>query len=327
LSRQPARGKTPPRPAIDVVCLCDVIDLKAHFQDVFRQQAPWLRLLRPDEVADPRQIRYALGWKPTAGQAARFRALRLVSSVGAGADALLECQGLARDVVISRIMDPEQAAMMSAFALWHVIGLHREMHRYPAQQQAHRWRQRSKAPPSRFPVGVLGYGHMGQHLADCLHRLGYPVHAATRRTPEQVPAWLQLASGEHACLVVAARCRVLVNLLPLTAATRGILDAQLFRVMPRDAWLVHLGRGGHLVAADLLAALDAGDIAGAALDVFPVEPLPKDDALWDHPGVRITPHVASEVDDRRVADWLAEQIDRLESGRPALGIVDRDRGY
>lgn len=312
---------------VDVACLCSAIDLKALFGEVLHDHAPWIRLLHPDEIDAPERIVYALGWKPEAALARPFTGLELTVSVGAGADGLLACDGLRPQAIVSRIMDPEQSAMMSGFALWHVIGLHREMHHYPAQQRAHRWRKRSKAPPSRFPVGVLGYGLMGRHLVDSLHRLGYPVLAAARRRPRELPDWLGFECGEDACLRVAQGCQVLINMLPLTPATRGILDRTLFRAMRADAWLVQLGRGDHLVVPDLIAALDAGELAGAALDVFSVEPLPPQDPLWDHPGVRITPHVASEADDARVIEWLAEQIRRHRAGHPVLGIVDRERGY
>ena len=311
----------------DVVCLCAAIDLKSHFEAVFRTHTPWLRLLRPDEVDTPQRIRFALGWRPAAGSFTRFPCLQMVTSIGAGADGILACADLPDDLLVSRIKNTEQAAMMSGFALWNVIGLHREMAHYQVQQRRSQWRQRSKAPPSRFTVGILGYGLMGQHLAKSLRHLGYPVHAAARTAASEVVDGISVHHGPQGVMRVASTSQALINMLPLTAATHGILNAALFDAMPSKAWLIQLGRGAHLVESELLEALDNNIIGGAALDVFAHEPLPEHDPLWHHPRVRITPHVASEADDRVVAQWLAEEIRRLDNGQPILGTIDRNTGY
>lgn len=124
-----------------------------------------------------------------------------------------------------------------------------------------------------------------------------------------------------------ARTDILVCLLPLTPATRGILNARLFAQLPRGAAVINVGRGGHCVSADLIAALDAGQLGGAWLDVFETEPLPRDSVLWDHPKIRITPHVASVTHPRSAARYVAGQIRALEAGAPLRNLVDRTRGY
>ncbi len=312
---------------VDVVCLCDRTNLKKTFGAHAPAVAPWLRLRDPDEIEDPSAIEFALAWKPTTGAFTPYPSLRLVTSVGAGADSILACRDLPRDVIVSRIIDPEQAAQMAGFALWHVIGHDRQLLAYPTLQAEARWHQITKQPPSRFPVGVLGYGLMGRTIADLLNRLGYPVLALARTRPDALPDNTQVLTGDDGLLQVASESRALINTLPLTDETRGILNARLFAAMREDALLIQIGRGEHLVETDLIDALDANQLAGAALDVFEREPLDAAHPFWRHPKIRITPHVASEPDDRNVVRWLGAEIERVRQGKSALGAIDRSRGY
>lgn len=312
---------------VDVVCLCNKTNLKKTFGAHGPVVAPWLRFLDPDEVENPSAIEFALAWKPSTGAFTPYPALRLVTSVGAGADSILACRDLPCETIVSRIMDPEQAAQMAGFALWHVIGQDRQLLAYPALQVEARWTQITKQPPSRFPVGILGYGLMGRTIGEFLSRLGYPVLALARSQPRALADNVQVLTGDDGLLHVANGARALINVLPLTDATRGILNARLFNAMRSDALLIQIGRGEHLVESDLIDALDAGQLAGAALDVFEREPLNATHPFWRHPKIRVTPHVASEPDDRTVVRWLATEIERVQRGEPALGAIDRTQGY
>jgi glyoxylate/hydroxypyruvate reductase A len=120
---------------------------------------------------------------------------------------------------------------------------------------------------------------------------------------------------------------VVINLLPLTPATRGLLDAAFFAALPRGASVVNLARGGHVVDADLIAALDRGQLRHAVLDVFATEPLPPDHAYWTHPRVTVLPHVAAATDARSAAAVVAANLRALSEGRPLAHRVDRGRGY
>ena len=123
------------------------------------------------------------------------------------------------------------------------------------------------------------------------------------------------------------RTEILVCLLPLTAATAGILDERLFDALPDGAWLINVARGNHLVEDDLLAALASGRLAGATLDVFADEPLPASHPFWPHPAITITPHIAAISDPRSIAKQVAENITRLRDGRALINVVDPGAGY
>jgi glyoxylate/hydroxypyruvate reductase A len=133
--------------------------------------------------------------------------------------------------------------------------------------------------------------------------------------------------GDGALAQRLAGRELVVNLLPLTPDTRGLLDARAFAALPRGAALVNLARGAHVVDAELLAALDSGHLAHAVLDVFHTEPLPAAHPFWAHPRVTVLPHAAAATDARSAAAVVATNLRALASGRPIAHLVDRSRGY
>lgn len=309
---------------LELVCLCDEYDLKGMFGAAFEEH-PWIRLVTPEDVSTPGDIRHALVFSPGPEAFRPYPALRLVSCAGAGVDALLRHPGLAPEIAISRIKLAEQAEMIAAFAMWHIIGWQRRLASYPAQQKRKEWNPINRTAPSSFPVGILGYGHMGATLARRLHDLNYPVTAYASNARDD--AGVTVLSGPGGLSRIANNCLAIVNLLPLTPGTEGILSAAFFAMMRKDAIIINLGRGGHLVEADLVSALEHGHIAAAALDTFATEPLPREHPFWDHDRVFITPHVAGDADPSAVAQFVADGIVRFENGKRPEGMVDRNRGY
>jgi glyoxylate/hydroxypyruvate reductase A len=310
---------------IDLVCLCDLYDMKGQFGEAFAADHPGISLLLPQEVKDPGAIRHAIAFCPGPKAFAPYPNLALVSSVGAGVDALLHHPGLGPQVKIARLIDAEQAQMMAGFALWFIIGWQRRMWAYGPLQAAGKWQPINRTPPSAFPVGILGFGNMGRSLAVSLRSLGFPVtaYASSAGTKDG----FTVLSGPTGLTEIAGNSRAVVNLLPLTPETEGLLSADFFAAMRDDAILVQLGRGGHLLEEDLIPALDKGRPALAALDVFASEPLPADHPFWQHEKIMMTPHVASDADPRSVAARIAEGIERFEAGENPAGLVDRNRGY
>ena len=310
----------------DVVCLCDTYDLKRLFGAHFDRDAPWIRLKTPEEIDDPGTIRHAIAFAPTPGMLRQFPSLALISSVGAGVDGLLSDPALDPGVAVSRLHSGEQAQMMAGFAIWHIVGWQRGLHRLVEQQEAQRWDQSNLTSPKDFPVGVLGMGKIGGLLARSLHQLGFPVTAYAGRA-RVTDDGIRVLSGEGGLAEIRSTSRAIVNLLPLTDITRGLLNFSFFTAMRADAILINLGRGGHLVESDLIAALDSGCPGHAALDVFQTEPLPGDHPFWAHPEVTVTAHIAGEPDPAGIARYLAKGIAAFEAGQSPAGLVDRARGY
>ncbi len=276
------------------------------------------------ETGDPAEITMALVWLPPAGLLQSLPNLRAIFSLGAGVDAMLAQPDLP-DVPLCRLVDRSLTTTMSEFVLANVLHYHRDLDLFAAQQAAARWRLVLPRAPASRTVGVMGLGELGSDAARRLLVNGFRVRGWSRR-PKRLDGIETFAGAEGLGPFLAA-CDYLVCLLPLTAETAGILNADLFARLPEGAALIHVGRGGQLVPADLLAALDRGHLRGALIDVTPVEPLPPDDPLWRHPGVRITPHAASYALPETAAETIAANIERLRRGEPLLARVDRERGY
>ncbi len=274
-------------------------------------EATWLTLERA--AAAPDDVSVAVVANPPPGGLAPFRRLRLIQSLWAGVDRLLADATLPSDVPIARMVDPAMSAAMAETVLWATLALHRGFFAYQQRQRGGEWRQHRQRRADEVAVLVLGRGEMGRAVAARLRPQGYPVSAWGRDGGPLAPL---LAAHE-----------VVINLLPLTASTRSLLDARFFAAMRAGAAIVNFGRGGHVVDDDLLAALDSGHLRHAVLDVFRTEPLPPSHRFWAHPRVTMLPHAAALTDHRSAAAVVAANLRALRDGRPVAHLVDHVRGY
>ncbi len=290
-----------------------------------RAAAPDERIYTDPASAPPDEIEAILAFRLTAGIASRFVALRFIACAGAGADDLLATPDLPAHVPIVRATDPQQGARMAQYVALMALRHFRELPRLEAQQRETRWSRPPPALETDFPVGVMGFGSIGAPIVDVMSRLGFPVSVWTR-TARAIDGAASFA-GPEALAAFLARTRILVCALPLTDSTHGLLDAEALGRLPRGAHLINVSRGRVLREADLVAAVDAGHIAGATLDVFETEPLPADSPLWRHPKILCTPHVAAEPRAEVAAALFVENLRRARNGLTLINRVDRTRGY
>jgi glyoxylate/hydroxypyruvate reductase A len=199
------------------------------------------------------------------------------------------------------------------------------MPQYRRQQQRGEWKPLPVRPAHQRRIGVLGLGSLGQAVLQSLQALGFAC-AGWSRSRHQIDG-ICCYAGQDELPAFLEKLDMLVCLLPLTDATRGFLNAELFSRLPAGAALVHVGRGPQLVVADLLAALATGQLSEAVLDVTDPEPLPSNHALWRHPHVQITPHIASMTQPLSAAAVVIDNLRRFHAGTPMTGLVDRARGY
>ncbi|KAG2435198.1 hypothetical protein HXX76_007281 [Chlamydomonas incerta] len=283
----------------------------------------------PDDIRDWSSIQYAVGWNFTPEVLAKMPGLRAIASLGAGVDHAMRPGLIPPGVEILRIVDPLMAQRMATWVMWAVVNFQRKMDAYARAQAERRW---DKTVENLKPwdngevrVGIMGYGVMGQAAAALLRAAGYNVAAWARTS--RGGSDIQMFSGRESLRSFVERTDILVCLLPLTPETEGILSAQLLSWLPRGAGVINAARGRHLDEAALLAAIDAGHVAGAVLDVFATEPLPADSPLWAHPKVRITPHVSSITDVPNAVAQIAENYQRLLAGQPLLRVANKSAGY
>lgn len=309
------------------VYLSDSLDLDAIYGNALRDEASDVVLRHPHEIDNPENVRFAICWLPNDKAFESYPNLELAMSIGAGVDALLAHPGLKDEVHIARVRDPHQADLMAGFAAHEV--LHREREFTTLEQNAAKahWAPLTMRAPASRKVAVLGHGTMGRAVVKAVAALGFSVHVACRSEPQAPVEGVTYLTGDGAVMAAADGADYLINVLPLTATTENVLSKALFAKLAKDAWLVQIGRGEHLVEDDLLLALEHGHLGGASLDVFRAEPLPADHPFWQHECLRITPHIASDSLPEVVAGQVVDTARALRDGQPLAMGVDRARGY
>ncbi|MCQ4262083.1 glyoxylate/hydroxypyruvate reductase A [Stutzerimonas stutzeri] len=291
-----------------------------ELRDAF-PNADW-HLTRTAQNAE--RIDVAVVANPALGSLQGLPKLRLIQSLWAGVDRLLLDPTLP-DVPVARMVDPAMSAAMAETALWATLSLHRRFYDYAQQQLNCTWQPLPQRRADEIQVTLLGMGQMGRACASRLLAQGYRVTGWKLHggTVEGIP----LEHGMDALWPLLARSDVVINLLPLTAQTAALLDRRFFDTLQAGAGLVNLARGGHVVEADLLHALDSGQVGHAVLDVFRSEPLPADHSFWRHPRVTVLPHVAAVTDTRSAARIVARNLQALLDGQPLSDLADLSRGY
>lgn len=317
---------TPLHPAPVIALLSGTVDM-AFLKPAFQAACPGVDLRLLPDLGPLDQIEAAACWQPPPGVLATLPNLRLLQSLAAGIDHLTSDPRLPQQVPLCRIVDPEMASGMAAYVAWAVVQHQRHMGRYLQQAAQSQWLVQPVQPTNQHCVGIAGLGTLGQTCATVLLALGYAVRGWRRSAGGPVPAGVALFHGDDQRAEFLAGCDTLVNLLPLTDQTRGVLDAGLFAQLPRGAHLVNVGRGDHLVEADLLAALASGQLGAATLDTFVQEPLPAGHPFWLHPQITTTPHIATRTHPAVIARQTLANLAAVRAGRAADVAVDRARGY
>jgi len=292
---------------------------------LLRERLPQDRFFIYPDLDDPAQVKIALVGSPQAGELDALPNLQLVQCLWMGVDRLLNDRSLPRDVPLARMVDPSMVNAMTEIVLAWVIDFHRSLHQYRQQQAQGRWACIPQRIASDRTVGILGLGELGRAAAQALNRLGFNV-CGWSRTQKSIPG-IACHSSRQGLDAVLRQSDVLVCLLPLTSATHGLLSRPVFERMKRGAALISLGRGAQMVTADLLTALDSGQLEYAYLDVFEDEPLPENHVLWTHRQVSITPHIAARTEVRTAINVAVENIDRVRRGERPMHLVDLEAGY
>ncbi|CAN7416712.1 glyoxylate/hydroxypyruvate reductase A [Pseudorhodoferax sp. LjRoot39] len=267
---------------------------------------------------------YAVVWAPPQSFIDAQPRLQALFNIGAGVDALMQLS-IPASTRIVRLDDAGMSVQMAEYVCHALIRHFREFDVYEAEARAGRWVYRKPRERADFPVGILGLGVLGERVAKAVAQFEFPVlgWSRSRKEIEGVRAY----AGEARLGDFLVGTRVLVNLLPLTDATRGILNKTTLSALQPGGYLINIARGGHLVEDDLIPLLDSGKLAGATLDVFETEPLPAAHPFWQHPKISITPHGSARTLRRESIAQIAGKITALARGEAVAGVVDPERGY
>ncbi len=296
--------------------------------DKLAQALPHARV-REWKPGDNEPADYALVWHPPV-EMLQGRSLKAVFALGAGVDSILSQLNahpdmLPESIPLFRLEDTGMALQMQEYAVSQVLHWFRRFDDYQAQKQQARWQALDEYQREDFTIGILGAGVLGAKVAESLQSWGFPLRCWSRSRK----SWPGVKSfaGENELSDFLQGTRVLINLLPNTSETRGIINVSLLNQLADNAYLLNLARGVHVVEDDLLQALESGKLKGAMLDVFSQEPLPASSPLWAHPRVAMTPHIAAVTRPNEAIEYIARTMTRLEQGEPVTGQVDRTRGY
>ncbi|MNO64313.1 Glyoxylate/hydroxypyruvate reductase A [compost metagenome] len=305
--------------------LFKVDPVRGHaWKALFAKHAPDIEVRLWPEVGEPSDIRYLATWQPPAGIAERFENLQVLFATSAGVDQF-DTIALPPSVHIVRMLDPGIVQGIVEHATMTVLALHRDLPLYLEQQRLGLWQEQPNVPTRQRRVGVMGLGNLGQAVLRQLQGFGFALRGWSR-TVKQLEG-VQCHAGEAGLADFLAGCDILVCLLPLTPQTAGILDARLFAALPRGASLINLGRGAHLVEADLVKALDSGQLRRAIVDVLANEPPGREHPLMAHPRVWVTPHIGAVTHPESAFPVLLANLRRHQRGEPMVGAVHRERGY
>ncbi|MDF3868271.1 glyoxylate/hydroxypyruvate reductase A [Pseudomonas denitrificans (nom. rej.)] len=286
-------------------------------------QVPELEFVEGFEAVDPARVTYLLTWKAV-DDIDRYTGLRVLFAAGAGVDQF-DLSKIPDSVALVRMVDESLADIMAEFVVMSALALHRQMPAYRVAQAAQVWEPLNILPAATSRVGVMGLGQLGQACLAQLRHLKFQLLGWNRS--ERKIDGVKTYTGPEQLASFLSQCDILVNLLPLTDSTRGILNRETLAQLPKGAALINVGRGEHVVEADLVAALDGGQVGAAILDVFHEEPLPEGHPLWSHPHVWVTPHIASTMQVEGGAAVVAKNILRDLQGAELLHTVNRETGY
>ena len=276
--------------------------------DAFRKALPGCSALAGAEIDAKvaEQVVAAVVWAPPPGFLGRFPKLQRIISVGTGIDHLASDPSRPPHVPVIPRKDPASIRAMAEFVLMQALMHHRRIGDAIVDRSARLWRPEIRGPIAGLKVSLLGYGPMGQATAELLLQFGCEV-TAWSRTARSVAA-TTIRSGWLELDAMFKQAELLVNLLPSTEETRGLIDDRRLDLLPRGAGFINVGRGDVVDQATLLRRLDSGHLSLASLDVLPSEPPQPDDPIWTHPRVILTPHIASLPVPALFAKWAAETV-------------------
>lgn len=287
--------------------------------------APALKVYSYLEEHPKDEIEVALIWKHPQGSLSNYPNLKYIASSGAGVDFIFEDASAPRNLPITRVIDTMLASDMSEYVIAVIFAYLKQLNTYKIDQLKGVWKPRAYHRISDFTVGIMGLGALGTVLAKDLITYGFKTQAwaSSKKVLDSVKTF----SGQKELHEFLSTTEILVCLLPLTDATAGILNQDLFKQLPKGAHIINAARGGHVQDDQLLEMIDNGHLSGASLDVFHQEPLPFDHPFWTHEKINITPHYASVSDTNSVVPQIIENYRRMKAGEPLFNLVSHEKGY
>ncbi len=293
------------------------------WKEAFTKELGENNVITIDELKEGDEVTTAVVWNHRVELFQKIPGVKLVASLGAGVDHILSDPTIPENAVITRIISPILSEPMSNYCIGAVLYYKKQFDKYLEDKGAKKWHAEFE-PEREIRVGILGLGELGKDLAGKLHLLGFRVSGLSQ-SRKKLDGVVSFVSSEIDDFL--SQINLLICMLPATPETKDILSRDLFAKLNKGSFLVNVARGHHQVDQDILDALDSGQLAGAFLDVFPQEPLPKSSGLWTHPKVFITPHIAVVTKIEAAVPQIIRNHRAIENNEDLSGKVDREKGY
>ena len=279
----------------------------------------------PDD-GDVNEDEFAVVWKHPRGILKKYPNLKAILSLGAGVDHIISDPDLPEGLPIIRLVDKKLTHEMCLHALHWVLHFHSDQYLYRSQQLKRQWIQQSSIQTEDRTIGIMGLGNIGRSIGELLVTQSFNVIGWGANQKSSLTD-IKYYYGQDQLSDFLGRTNILINVLPLTSDTTNIITKKELSLLPKDSFIINIGRGGIINEDDLLTLLSEGHIKAAALDVFAQEPLPENNSLWDHPSVYITPHIAGQSNPNSAGQTISENIYRIQKGELPYPIYSRTNGY
>ena len=279
----------------------------------------------PDD-GDVNEVEFAVVWKHPRGILKKYPNLKAILSLGAGVDHVISDPDLPEGLPIIRLVDKKLTHEMCLHALHWVLHFHSDQYLYRSQQLKRQWIQQSSIQTEDRTIGIMGLGNIGRSIGELLVTQSFNVIGWGANQKSSLTD-IKYYYGQDQLSDFLGRTNILINVLPLTSDTTNIITKKELSLLPKDSFIINIGRGGIINEDDLLTLLSEGHIKAAALDVFTQEPLPENNSLWDHPSVYITPHIAGQSNPNSAGQTISENIHRIQKGELPYPIYSRTNGY
>jgi glyoxylate/hydroxypyruvate reductase A len=279
----------------------------------------------PDD-GDVNEVEFAVVWKHPRGILKKYPNLKAILSLGAGVDHIISDPDLPEGLPIIRLVDKKLTHEMCLHALHWVLHFHSDQYLYRSQQLKRQWIQQSSIQTEERTIGIMGLGNIGRSIGELLVTQSFNVIGWGANQKSSLTD-IKYYYGQDQLSDFLGRTNILINVLPLTSDTTNIITKKELSLLPKDSFIINIGRGGIINEDDLLTLLSEGHIKAAALDVFAQEPLPENNSLWDHPSVYITPHIAGQSNPNSAGQTISENIYRIQKGELPYPIYSRANGY
>lgn len=296
-----------------------------RWAQVFKEHQPNWKVHDWNTIKDTVHADFAVVWKPSTQLFVDQPHLKAIFNIGAGVDGI-DFSQIPSTVPVYRVEDAGMAVQMAEYAVYGALLATQRFHPYVLAQQKKIWHKNAPIYRDQWPIGVMGFGQIGQKVAQVLSALGYPVSTWVRSPRSRIDE-IDVFYGQDQLKSFLSKSRILINVLPLTAETEGIINADNLSQLPANSFFINMARGPHVIDEDLIAALDSDHLTGALLDVFHTEPLPPEHVFWTHPKIYITPHISGVSLRQQTAQQISSKINAFLQNQPVSGLVERERMY